>query len=242
MYAPQSVTCMSPRVTFRALRHAARGLTVASMAALTLALTLIVRMYDSGSLPDADRHVAIDVATQVLLAAEIPTTWPQCPAPRPTPRPAVAATQDAFTCDKPIAPGEVAVRFVLRSMQGHPTGSLPLGYSLVDARHHRGTLATIYLDRLDWVAADAGVPRGVLLGRAIAHEIGHLLLGTNAHAGSGLMRARWSRRTLEHGGPADWLFSTAEAVLMRSALAERTPVLTAADSRIGRFGVDGRTN
>ena len=27
-----------------------------------------------------------------------------------------------------------------------PTGSLPLGYSLIDARDHRGTLATIYAD------------------------------------------------------------------------------------------------
>ena len=30
---------------------------------------------------------------------------------------------------------------------------------------------------------------GVILGRAVAHEIGHYLLRTNTHAGSGLMRA-----------------------------------------------------
>jgi hypothetical protein len=198
-------------------------------------------MYDSGTLPDADRHVAVTVATEVLLAADIPTSWPQCPAPRPVPRPHGAATQDAFTCDKPISPDEVAVRFVPRSMTGRPTGALPLGYSLIDARQHRGTLATIYLDRLDWVAADAGVPRGVLLGRAIAHEVGHLLLGTNAHADSGLMRALWSRRTLEHSRPADWLFSAAEAVLMRGALSERTPAL-AATSRTDWLGTEERTN
>ena len=31
---------------------------------------------------------------------------------------------------------------------------------------------------------------GIVLGRAVAHEIGHFLLGTNTHAPDGLMRAR----------------------------------------------------
>jgi hypothetical protein len=31
---------------------------------------------------------------------------------------------------------------------------------------------------------------GVVLGRAVAHEIGHFLLATPTHAASGLMRAR----------------------------------------------------
>jgi hypothetical protein len=31
---------------------------------------------------------------------------------------------------------------------------------------------------------------GVVLGRAVAHEIGHFLLQTNTHASDGLMRAR----------------------------------------------------
>jgi hypothetical protein len=212
------------------------------MAAVMIAVTLIVRMYDSGTLPDTERQVAVSVASAVLRAAEIPTSWPECPAPRPVPRPSAAATQDASTCDQPIGSDEVAVRFVPRSMHGQPTGALPLGYSLVDAREHRGTLATIYLDRLDWVAASAGVPPGVLLGRAIAHELGHLLLGTNAHARSGLMRATWSRRMLERGSPADWLFSAAEALMMRRALFERAPLLTAAEGAMARSEIGGRAN
>ena len=31
-----------------------------------------------------------------------------------------------------------------------------------------------------------------ILGRVTAHEIGHLLIGTNSHAPSGLMRASWN--------------------------------------------------
>jgi len=65
---------------------------------LTIALTLVVRFYDGGSLGDADRRAAVAVASELLRGAAIETTWPQCPAPRPLPRPSVTAPQDAFTC------------------------------------------------------------------------------------------------------------------------------------------------
>ena len=47
------------------------------------------------------------------------------------------------------------------------------------------------VDRIDALARQAGVDPGMLLGRAVAHEIGHLILGTTKHAKSGLMRATW---------------------------------------------------
>ncbi len=40
----------------------------------------------------------------------------------------------------------------------------------------------------------------VILGHAAAHEIGHLLLGSNSHSPQGLMRARWSRQDLQNAG------------------------------------------
>ena len=44
----------------------------------------------------------------------------------------------------------------------------------------------------------------VILGHAAAHEIGHLLLGSNSHSPFGLMRARWSGQDLQN---ACWEFS-----------------------------------
>jgi hypothetical protein len=34
--------------------------------------------------------------------------------------------------------------------------------------------------------------RATVLGNALAHEIGHVLMGTNAHSSGGLMKAHWS--------------------------------------------------
>jgi hypothetical protein len=97
-----------------------------------------------------------------------------------------------------------------------------LGFAAVDVDQKAGTLATIYVDRVDTFAYCAGVDKGTLLGRAIAHEIGHLMLGTTTHAEHGLMRATWKSDELHRDMPLDWMFSQAEGDEMRIRLAART--------------------
>jgi hypothetical protein len=52
----------------------------------------------------------------------------------------------------------------------------------------------------------------------VAHEIGHLLLGTSKHSKEGLMRALWSHDELRGAKPTHWGFSAAEAARMREGL------------------------
>ena len=87
-----------------------------------------------------------------------------------------------------------------------------------------GALATIYIDRVTWLADSAGVDARLVLGRAIAHELGHLLLGTNAHSDAGLMRAVWSCDALQRNTTVDWLFAPADASAMRQAVHLRSVV------------------
>jgi hypothetical protein len=93
-----------------------------------------------------------------------------------------------------------------------------LGFSYIDIESRRTLLGTVFADRTSAVARRLGVKDGTLLGRAIAHEIGHLLLGSTHHPVTGLMRDRWSTRP---GDSEDWLFSIGEAANMRTALAVR---------------------
>ena len=62
-------------------------------------------------------------------------------------------------------------------------------------RERTGVLATIFVDSVELIASLSEIDATLLLGRAIAHELGHLLLGTNAHSVRGLMRAGGHRRT-----------------------------------------------
>ena len=47
---------------------------------------------------------------------------------------------------------------------------------------------------------------GIVLGRALAHEIGHFLLGTHTHASRGLMRPHFD--AIEFTDLRDGIFST----------------------------------
>ena len=63
---------------------------------------------------------------------------------------------------------------------------------------------------------------GDLLGRAMVHEIGHMLIGTPAHSRFGLMRAVWASSELRRGMPLDWVFSPKEGSELRRRLMART--------------------
>jgi hypothetical protein len=85
-----------------------------------------------------------------------------------------------------------------------------------------GVLTTIDPALVMAIARGASSEYSTLLGRAIAHELGHLLLGRSRHSSNGLMRAVWSQEEIRGTRPAGWQFSTAEAAQMRQGLASRT--------------------
>ena len=118
----------------------------------------------------------------------------------------------------PAVPKPVVQLFSARYIAG---STLADAVRAVKRLNAEGKLATIFVDRVKWLAAQAGADGAAVLGFAVAHEIGHLLLGTNAHGSSGLMRALWSRGELQHTNVKDWLFSRDEGARMRASLERR---------------------
>jgi hypothetical protein len=114
---------------------------------------------------------------------------------------------------------------VLLRLQSGKTVERPkfasMGFSLVGSSGERPYLSSVFPDVVESVARGAAVDQRRLLGWAIAHEIGHLLLNTPEHAAAGLMRADWSRKELQRNVPADWRFLETEAATMRAALSAR---------------------
>jgi hypothetical protein len=89
---------------------------------------------------------------------------------------------------------------------------------VIDTVSGTGTLATIYINRVEDSARHAGADVALLLGRAIAHEVGHLILRTNAHGEAGLMRAIWTDQEIARNQPADWVFASPDRRQLRAAL------------------------
>ena len=74
------------------------------------------------------------------------------------------------------------------------------GVAYVLKETDRGWLATAFSDRIADAATRVGVDAGTLLGLVIAHELGHLLLGSGYHGWTGVMRADWPDELLDHNG------------------------------------------
>ncbi len=178
-----------------------------------LPLTLAVRTYDAAGVPPRELDGALQRARLVLAAAGVEPVWRPC---------------HASLCPgapKPHAEGLEPVREIVLRLVVAPGDSAAgsLGNAAVDVVEGAGTLATVYVNRVDALALDAGVDRGDLLGFAIAHEIGHLLLGTAAHAPYGLMRATWTWTEVRRAMPLDWRFTADEGEKMRRRLADAGP-------------------
>ena len=179
-----------------------------------LALSLVVRIYDGYGVSNDQLATARTTVQAIMKDAGVAVTWPRCP------------------CLSPVRPGELVVR-IAASVPDSTPGSL--GFSFVDIGQRAGTLATIFPDRVQALAAIAGVDEGELLGRVMAHEISHLLIGTHDHHARGLMRGEWRASELTQHRASDWVLSPAEGRQIRVALRRRSsepraPAMIAVDA------------
>jgi hypothetical protein len=181
------------------------------LASSILALSLVVHIYDSTGVAQADRAAALAIARSILMNAGIDATWGDGG------ERGEAAELDGHSKGSQAIP-EVIVRIVTSPPDFMP-GSL--GFSLVDLAQRSGTLATVFIDRVNELARLAGVDAGRLLGRAVAHEIAHLLLGTARHADVGLMRGTWTTAELRREQFGDWILLPDDIARMRRGLAAR---------------------
>jgi hypothetical protein len=94
-----------------------------------------------------------------------------------------------------------------------------LMFALVRSHHFAilPALASVFYDRrLRFVNDDAGLGLPSILGCFIAHEIGHLLLGSNSHSNQGLMQAGWGERQIRQALAGDLFFTRRQAKLIQT--------------------------
>lgn len=170
--------------------------------------TVTIRVYDSAGVTPRDRTTALKVAGAILSRADLEATWIVCTPARD------GKSQPG--CDAAPASHELVVRLTYSAHAGEDGNSRAFGYSLIDATTSTGTLSTVFVDRVDWLASTGKAVRADVLGRAIAHEIGHQILGSNDHSPRGLMRETWTAEELTRNRPEDWQFSREQRVALHS--------------------------
>jgi len=176
---------------------------------------IIVRTYARPDVLDA-METARRAADASLRRAGVSVYWVEC---------GVSPDDEPLSqrCERPVQSNELVVRLVEHVVPDRRSDGDALGFAYVDAKTGRGWLATVFVDRVQVMARTACINVGELLGRTLAHEIGHLLLGTNRHGGRGLMRAAWSTADLRRDGSTQWSFEQKEGETMRANIRRRMP-------------------
>jgi hypothetical protein len=171
-------------------------------AAVALELLVTVRVYDVYGLPPETRQEALAVAADALARAGVRAIIVDCSS-----RPAIAA------CAVGLGRHELVLR-----IHRHPKDGIHvLGDAVVNDRGP-STVATVYAAAVAERARRTGGSLAMMVGRVAAHELGHLLLGSNAHAAHGLMKPSWDLQRIDRG---DWAFTVEDAATIRRRLQQR---------------------
>lgn len=148
------------------------------------------------------------IAARVFEQAGVNVRWINCPVvPRDLP--------DAAICRKAVFPTYFQLRIVPPD-PGLSESSLGVSYMSPDGI---GCYSYVFYQR---VAQQRGKEQNAaaLLGHIMAHEIAHLLLGTNSHSASGIMQAHWCLQELASANKGALLFTPDQARAMTERLHE----------------------
>lgn len=151
--------------------------------------TICIRLYNQAAVPSATLKWATVDATRIFANSGINVIWAQ---------PATEVPEDRGTdmSSAPLPgtqPGRpyIALRILPRTAGSILPGAL--GFALPFAQ--AGAHVILFYDRVEATARSQNVTPYVVLGYAMAHEIGHVLLRSSEHSTGGLMQACWNQTT-----------------------------------------------
>ena len=156
-------------------------------------------------------------ASEIFYQAGVDVIWANC-------RDQEVRSTDTGGCERFDWPTHLAVRILPRSrlLRDEVFG---MAFLSVEGT---GCYSDVFYDRAVALHADGKVGLAAILGDVIAHELGHLLLGSNAHASWGIMQAHWQGEELRRVAKGNLWFTAGQAEHMRGKLIAGGPSLVVA--------------
>jgi hypothetical protein len=172
-------------------------------------LRLNVRVFNYAEVSPETWNLAQEVAARIIYRTGLETHWLKC---------SLSSEGNLIpaACEQPAEPSDLVLRLVPVSAATRAQfGEGTLG---IAAQPEKGTpgSASVFYRRAEQLARGGAASPPVILGHAVAHEIGHLLLGSNSHSPLGLMRARWSRQDLQNATLGNLLLTPEQAEAVRA--------------------------
>jgi hypothetical protein len=164
-----------------------------------------ITVYDYAHVSPELLQAAQGVARKTFWQAGIDSSWVTC-----LPKPEKVRSHDCYLLDATHLTVKILPRAI--SAQARARSNV-LGDALVDEKG-TGYYAYVFYDRVQNVADEHRLGPD-LLGSVLAHEIGHLLLGSKSHTVSGIMSAHWSSEELRKISEGAMFFTPSQSSLMR---------------------------
>ena len=168
-----------------------------------------VFVYDDAQVPSDTLSRAEQQAAKIFWRAGLDVIWLNC-AP-------INAGPGTGTNKEIEGPGRLVLRII--PVAASSTSDTAFGVAFL-AANGTGRYGDVFWERAQELHARWNVDLGGILGSVMAHEMGHLLLGSNAHAMSGIMRAHWESGELRRIAMGTLFFLPEQAKRMRMKMGE----------------------
>jgi hypothetical protein len=180
----------------------------------TLSIKIQIVVYDSGKIGLKTLSAAESVTGEILSAAGLDSKWTAGPI---SDLERLGMDFTAWTpaeCANASSPDFLRVQVVAHAPVGFQAQAL--GFSLPCAT--TGIQATLYADRVAKVSGPMAPTFSRVLGYAMAHELGHVLLHSGRHDHIGLMKGAWSRSDWQRAAVSIIPFSPIQASQIMGAI------------------------
>lgn len=182
-------------------------------------LRVTVRVYNYAAVSDRVLGDAESETARIFASAGISTAWLDCSHSRVPPRSGFTQADEITNpCSASIG-ADLVLRILSRSTPAS-TAFRDTMFGFAEG----GFVASVFYARLEDMADGVYGNRSaisLMLGDVIAHEIGHLLLGSNSHSRTGVMSGKWDREYLRLASEGFQTFSAKQSAVMRATVLRR---------------------
>jgi hypothetical protein len=171
----------------------------------------VIVIHDSANVPAGILEKAKVFAAGVFSRAGVQIAWDSNGGLGTACRAGRGVSSDARFC--------VQVLLRAKNPQSAPGQRRVMGMAL--AADERRAVLSLYFDAVTDVAQRYGTPLADVLGIALAHELGHVMLPPPSHSAVGIMQPSWEGDDLRHAILGDAAFTEDQAAAMRARLSRQ---------------------
>jgi len=198
------------------------GLSASSQANSAENPQVTVSVYDYAQLPLDTLTGAEQQATTIFSHVGLDITWLNCSQTN--------GSRETTACNEMDGP----IHLILRITPNVASSSKDIAFGIAFlASDGTGKYGDVFWKRVRDIQANSKIDVTLILGSVMAHEMGHLLLGSNAHAISGIMRAHWEGGELHRISMGTLQFLPEQGRRMHAIVTKQSASLMSSGGRAG---------